>query len=158
MVAPIDTLRTIDLDEVAVVATPKETMMLRDQPTSVTLLGSKQLEQRHVQSIKGVSSVVPNFYIPDYGSRLTTAAYVRGIGSRINTPAVGLYVDNIPFVDKSAFDFALLDVQRIDVLRGPQSTLYGRNAMGGLVRIYTKNPFDYEGSDINLSAGTYNNY
>lgn len=156
--APVDTLRSIDLEEAIVVGTPKETMELREQPTSVTLLGPKQLEQRRVQSIKGVSSVVPNFFIPEYGSHLTTAAYVRGIGSRINTPAVGLYVDNIPFVDKSAFDFALYDVERIDVLRGPQSTLYGRNAMGGLVRIYTKNPFDYEGFDVNLSAGTYNNY
>lgn len=155
---PADTLRSIDLTEAIIVGTPKETMELRELPTSVTLLGPKQLEQRRVQSIKGVSSVVPNFFIPEYGSHLTTAAYVRGIGSRINTPAVGLYVDNIPFVDKSAFDFALYDVQRIDVLRGPQSTLYGRNAMGGLVRIYTKNPFDYEGFDVNLSAGTYNNY
>lgn len=153
-----DTLRTIDLDEVAVVATPKENGALRDQATSVSLVGQRQIEQHRVQSLKGVSSIVPNFFIPDYGSHLTTAAYIRGIGSRINTPAVGLYVDNVPFVDKSAFDFSLYDIERIDVLRGPQSTLYGRNAMGGLVRIYTKDPFNYEGTDLTLGMASYDNY
>lgn len=157
---PADTLRTISLNEtVVVVEGAKELRIPREQPISVTQVGASQLEQRHVQSIKGVSNIVPNFFIPDYGSHLTTAAYVRGIGSRINTPAVGLYVDNIPFVDKSAFDFALYDVKRIDVLRGPQSTLYGRNAMGGLVCIYTESPlWNPTHTDVSLSAGTYNNY
>ena len=81
-------------------------------------------------SIKHLTGLVPNFYMPDYGPRLTSAIYIRGIGSRINTPAVGLYVDNVPYLDKSAFDFNTYDIERIDVLRGPQSTLYGRNAMG----------------------------
>ena len=89
---------------------------------------------------------------------MTTSVYVRGIGSRINTPAVGLYVDNIPFIDKSAFDFNYSDIERIDVMRGPQGTLYGRNTMGGLIRVFTKSPFTYQGTDIRLSAATYNDY
>ena len=68
--------------------------------------------------------------MPDYGSKITSAVYIRGIGSRINTPAVGLYVDNIPYIDKSAFDFNFYDIERIDILRGPQGTLYGRNHDG----------------------------
>lgn len=149
---PADTLRTIDLDEATIVATPKESGTLRQQASSVSTIGSQQLERYQVKSIKGVSTVVPNFFIPEYGSHLTTPVYIRGIGSRINTPAVGLYVDNVPFIDKSAFDFALYDVERVDVLRGPQSTLYGRNAMGGLVRVYTKNPFNYHGTDLSASG------
>lgn len=90
--------------------------------------------------------------MPDYGSSLTSAAYIRGIGSRINTPAVGLYVDNVGYADKSAYDIELLDVERVDVLRGPQATLYGRNAMGGLLRVFTRNPFHYQGTDIRLGT------
>lgn len=97
-------------------------------------------------------------FIPDYGSRLTSAVYIRGIGSRINTPSVGLYVDNIPYIDKSAFDFSYADVERIDVLRGPQGTLYGRNAMGGLIKVHTKSPFSYQGTDFRIGAGTHNAY
>ena len=97
-------------------------------------------------------------FIPDYGSRLTSAVYIRGIGSRINTPSIGLYVDNIPYIDKSAFDFDYSDIERIDVLRGPQGTLYGRNAMGGLIKIHTKSPFSYQGTDFRMGAGTHNAY
>ena len=111
-----------------------------------------------VTSVKSLSALVPNLFIPDYGSKLTTSVYIRGIGSRINTPAIGLYVDNIPFIDKSAFDFNYADVERIDVMRGPQGTLYGRNTMGGLIRVFTKSPFTYQGTDLRLSAATYNNY
>lgn len=66
--------------------------------------------------------------------------------------AVGLYVDNVGYADKSAYDIELLDVERVDVLRGPQATLYGRNAMGGLLRVFTRNPFHYQGTDIRLGT------
>ena len=49
-----------------------------------------------------------------------------------------MYVDNIPYIDKSAFDFNFYDIERIDILRGPQGTLYGRNTMGGLVKVHTR--------------------
>lgn len=157
MAVPADTLRVIDLEEAVAVATPKETGALRDLPAAVSTVGQLQMASHRIASLKGVAAIVPNLFVPDYGSRLTTAVYIRGIGSRMNTPAVGLYVDNVPFIDKSAFDFSLYDVERIDVLRGPQSTLYGRNAMGGLVRVFTKSPFRYEGTDVHLGAGMYDN-
>lgn len=154
-VAENDTLITeSQMGEVVVVSSYKETGVTRQQPLSATLVTSKQMSDQHITSLKGVSSLVPNFFMPDYGSRLTSAIYIRGIGSRINTPAVGMYVDNVPWVDKSAFDFNLFDIERIDVLRGPQGTLYGRNAMGGIVKVQTKNPFRYEGTDVNLGMAT----
>ena len=116
------------------------------------------MQAAQVNSIKNLTGLVPNMFIPDYGSRLTSAVYIRGIGSRINTPSVGLYVDNIPYIDKSAFDFDYSDIERIDVLRGPQGTLYGRNAMGGLIKIHTKSPFSYQGTDLRIGAGTHNAY
>lgn len=156
--APKDTTRVIDIEEVIVIATPKENNRLRQQPLSATSFSQGDMRNNSVTSVKSLSGLVPNLFIPDYGSKLTTSVYVRGIGSRINTPAVGLYVDNIPFIDKSAFDFNYSDIERIDVLRGPQGTLYGRNTMGGLIRVFTKSPFSYQGTDISLGAATYNNY
>ena len=156
--APKDTTRVIDIEEVIVIATPKENNRLRQQPLSATSFSQRDMRNNSVTSVKSLSGLVPNLFIPDYGSKLTTSVYVRGIGSRINTPAVGLYVDNIPFIDKSAFDFNYSDIERIDVLRGPQGTLYGRNTMGGLIRVFTKSPFSYQGTDISLGAATYNNY
>lgn len=153
-----DTVRVVDIEEVVVIATPKENRKLREQPTAVTLLSQQDMQANQVTSIKSLTGLVPNMFIPDYGSKLTSAIYIRGIGSRINTPSVGLYVDNVPYIDKSAFDFNYADIERIDVLRGPQGTLYGRNTMAGLIRVHTKSPFSYQGTDVRLSAGTRNSY
>lgn len=155
---PKDTTKVIDIEEVVVIATPKENNRLRQQALSATSFSQNDMRNNAVTSIKSVSGLVPNLFIPDYGSKLTTSVYVRGIGSRINTPAIGLYVDNIPFIDKSAFDFNYSDIERIDIMRGPQGTLYGRNTMGGLIRVFTKSPFTYQGTDVRLSAATYNDY
>lgn len=155
---PKDTLKVMDIEEILVIAAPKENRKLREQPTAVTLLSQQDMQANQVTSLKSLTALVPNIFIPDYGSKLTSAIYIRGIGSRINTPSVGLYVDNVPYIDKSAFDFDLSDIERIDVLRGPQGTLYGRNTMGGLIKVHTKSPFTYQGTDLRLSAGTYNNY
>lgn len=153
-----DSTRLIDIEELVIIATPKENNRLRQQPLSATSFSQDDMRNKGISSVKTMNGLVPNLFIPDYGSKLTTSVYVRGIGSRINTPAVGLYVDNIPFIDKSAFDFNYSDIERIDILRGPQGTLYGRNTMGGLIRVYTKSPFTYQGTDVSLSAATYNNY
>lgn len=154
---PRDTVRTADIEEVVVIASPKETGKLRESPAAVSIISQADMRARQVRSLKGASALAPNFFMPDYGSRLTSAIYIRGIGSRINTPAAGLYVDNIPYVDKSAFDFSFYDIERIDILRGPQGTLYGRNTMGGLVKVHTRSPFSYQGTDLKLGFATRNN-
>lgn len=155
---PKDTIKVVDVEEILVIASPKENRKLRELPTASTLLSQQDMQASQVTNLKSLTALVPNIFIPDYGSKLTSAIYIRGIGSRINTPSVGLYVDNVPYIDKSAFDFNYSDIERIDVLRGPQGTLYGRNTMGGLIRVHTKSPFSYQGTDLRLSAGTYGNY
>ena len=155
---PKDTVKVVDIEEVVVIATPKENVNLRQQTLSSTSFSQADLKARNLTSVKSISAMVPNLYIPTYGSKLTTATYIRGIGSRVNTPAVGLYVDNIPYINKNAFDFNFSDIERVDVLRGPQGTLYGRNTMGGLIRLYTKSPFNYQGTDLQLGAATYGDY
>ena len=153
-----DTLKVVDVEEITVIAAPKENRKLRELPHAVSLLSQQAMQAAQVTTIKDMTAIVPNLFIPDYGSRLTTAVYIRGIGSRINTPSVGLYVDNIPYINQAAFDFSYADVERIDVLRGPQSTLYGRNAMGGLIKVHTKSPFSYQGTDVRLGAATHGSY
>lgn len=113
-----DSAQVKDIEEVVIVYSPKETGKLRQAPIAVSLFDRTALDDQHTASLKELSAFVPNFYMPDYGSSLTSAAYIRGIGSRINTPAVGLYVDNVGYADKSAYDIELLDVERVDVLRG----------------------------------------
>ncbi len=149
-----DSSRVQNLDEVIVVAQPKETAALRLQPLSSSVLTSYEMRKLQIHDLGQLSDFVPSFQMPQYGSRLTSSIYVRGIGSRIENPSVGVYYDNIPLLSKAAFNHHFYMIDRVDVLRGPQSTLYGQNAEGGLVRIYSKNPMNYQGTDIRLGIGT----
>lgn len=153
-----DTLLTHNMDELVIVSTPKEHVAPNKQPLSSTTLGNSQIKQKNINNIKDLTAHIPGLFIPRYGSRLTSSIYLRGVGSRIGTPAVGMYVDDIPLANMSSMDQDLSDADRIDVLRGPQGTLFGRNTIGGLIRIYTKNPMNYQGTDLMLGAATYNNY
>ncbi len=149
-----DSSRVQNLDEVIVVAQPKETAALRLQPLSSSVLTSYEMRKLQIHDLGQLSDFVPSFQMPQYGSRLTSSIYVRGIGSRIENPSVGVYYDNIPLLSKAAFNHHFYMIDRVDVLRGPQSTLYGQNAEGGLVRIFSKNPMNYQGTDIRLGIGT----
>lgn len=145
----IDTL--VQVEDIHI-TTIKQGLQLHNRAVAATLLREEQIEQRNLTELKQLSLVVPNFHMPDYGSRMTSSIYIRGMGTRIEQPAVGLNVDNIPYLSKDNFDFQLIDIERIEVLRGPQSTLYGRNTMGGVINIYTRSPLSYHGTRI---AATY---
>jgi len=149
-----DSSKVFDIDEVVVVSQPKENFRLRQQSLSSTSVGGFQIQKLGTRDLRELSSYIPNFVMPNYGSRLSSAMYVRGIGSRVNSPAVGIYLDGIPVLSKSAFNLHHYQTSRIDVLRGPQATLYGQNTEGGLVRIYSRNPFEYEGTDLKLGYGS----
>lgn len=149
-----DTSRVVALDELVVVYQSKEQVPLRLQPVSSSLFGEHEIDALKVHDLSELSQYVPSFVMPSYGSRLTSSMYVRGIGSRINNPAVGIYADNIPLMSKAAFNHHFYMLDRVDILRGPQGTLYGQNTEGGLVRLYSKNPMTYQGTDVHLSIGT----
>ncbi|MDD4698275.1 MAG: TonB-dependent receptor, partial [Fermentimonas sp.] len=108
-----------------------------------------------IESLPDLSSYIPNFFIPTYGSKVSTPIYIRGIGARLGSQTVSLYVDNVPSFNPSAFDFEFQDIQRVEVLRGAQGTLYGRNAIGGIVNLYTLSPLTYQGTRFTLSGGNY---
>lgn len=131
---------------------------LRGKPLASTVIGSPDIARRGIVNMHQVSDMVPNFYMPRYGSRITSSIYVRGIGARIDQPAVGLTVDNIPVLNKDNYDFDLDDIVRVDMIRGPQSTMYGRNTMCGLINITTLSPLQYSGVRIKAEGGSYGNY
>lgn len=140
------------LQEITVTAI-KQSADLTLMPLATTTLPHAQIERLGVSSLQGVSQIAPNFYIPQYGSRMTSSIYVRGLGARIDQPAVGLSIDNVPLLNKDAYDFDIADIDRIEVLRGPQSTLYGRNTMAGQINVYTISPLRYQGSRVSAKIG-----
>ncbi len=150
-----DTSRVHDLDEVLVIRQPKEQYRLRLQPISSSMFSGQNILSLGARDLRELSAFVPNFTMPNYGSRYTSSIYVRGTGSRVNSPAVAIYVDGMPLMSKSAFNTHTYDLARVDILRGPQGTLYGLNSEAGLVRLYTKSPMDYQGTDLKMGIGTH---
>lgn len=138
------------LEKVNVVApAAKEESRLQDRAAAISYLPSTSIKAGQIVDVKSLSTTLPNFYNPDYGSRTTSSIYIRGIGSRMDQPAVGLYVNGIPYLNKSAFDFNFSDISSIAVFRGPQGTLYGRNTMAGVISIETQLP------DLGLPSTTF---
>ena len=144
--------------EQIIVSSAKETNEKRTLPGSVSTVSPRMMEDWKITSIVDLSAMIPNFFIPNYGSKMSAPVYIRGVGERSAGQAVGLYVDNAPYLNKSAFNFEFLDVQNIELLRGPQGTLYGRNAMGGIINVTTWSPLDYQRTKLTLTAGNYNLY
>ncbi|MDE7119870.1 MAG: TonB-dependent receptor plug domain-containing protein, partial [Muribaculaceae bacterium] len=152
--AEADTL--MSLREVTVTAIKGGSLANADQ--AVTYIGRTAVENLGLVNMKQAGVIAPNFYIPDYGSRMTSTIYVRGLGTRIDQPVVGLNVDNVPIVNKDNYDFDMADIERIEMLRGPQNILYGRNTMAGLINIYTVSPLSFEGVRLSGSYGSHNTF
>ncbi len=148
-------IRQYDLQE-AVVTSEKREMSALEVPSAISSVSAIQIDQQKIESLRELNSVVPNLFMPTYGSKLTAPIYMRGIGARINMPKIGLYVDNIPYFDKSAYDFNLYDIERIEVLRGPQGTLYGRNALGGIIHVITRPVAKTRKTVLTSKFGNYN--
>ncbi len=147
-------LDQVELREVVIKAS-KDNVTYRSIPASVSVMSSADLYDNEIRTLSSVTATAANFFMPEYGSKLTSPVYIRGIGSRINSPSVGLYVDYVPYFEKAAFGFDFFDIKKIEILRGPQGTLFGRNTMGGIINIVTLSPVDYSGTRLNISAGSY---
>ena len=128
-----------------VTSSVKRESFFSDIPGVSTFL-MRRIEERGIASPKNLSAVVPGLNIPDYGTSMTSTIYVRGLGSRMDNPVIGLYVDDVPIIDKNCYDFSFTDIRRIDFLHGPQGTLYGRNSMLGVLSVETLSPTAYQGA------------
>lgn len=146
--------RQYNVEEVTVVGFKQDAPI--KEALSVTSISAANIRQAEMTSIKDLGYVVPNFFIPEYGTRQNSPVFVRGVGAKTNGPTVGFYIDGVPHMERSAFDDDLFDVSSLEVLRGPQGTLYGRNCIGGIINAYTRSPFDYQGTRVKVGYGRYN--
>ena len=150
-----DSLTHLNLDAVVISGVKNSNNKWTLPITSTTITG-EAIQNNHVFEMKDFTASVPNFIMIDRDTKRTSSVFVRGVGTLINTPGVAMYVDGIPHFEKASFDINLTDIEKIEFLRGPQGTLYGRNAMGGIILVQTKSPFLHQGSRIKLRYGTYN--
>jgi iron complex outermembrane receptor protein len=141
------------LDEVVVTAQKKQELPGR-VPFSVTALSSREVTDYRLWNSKDITAIVPNLYSADPGDG-RNATGIRGIATTSYNPAVATYIDGVNQFSLDSYIFQLLDIERIEVLRGPQGTLYGRNAMGGVINIITKQPSNLFSSFAEISVGNY---
>lgn len=127
------------LSEIVVTANKREEDILK-VATSITSLSSKKVEDTRTWGLKDLTALVPNYSYQELGVASQQLQSIRGIQAFSENPAVSTYIDDVNNLDILANGFAFTDIERIEVLRGPQGTLFGRNAMGGVVNIITKKP------------------
>ena len=140
------------------VTAQKQSQDVQDIPNSITVLDDVAIEDAHITDMDRLSDNVPNLEFYNFGSRRHSLTFMRGIKSLHNAePAIGYYVDGVNYSKSYMFDFPLFDVERIEILRGPQGTLYGRNTMGGVINIYTRKPDNETAISLAGSLGNYDN-
>jgi iron complex outermembrane receptor protein len=141
------------LDAVTVTAQKKEES-LQNIPFSISSISSRQVEEYRLWNSKDITAIIPNLYSADPGDKRNVTS-IRGITTTSYDPAVATYIDGVNQFGLDTYISQLFDVERIEVLRGPQGTLYGRNAMGGVINIITKQPTNTTSGFGEVSIGNY---
>ena len=160
--SPVSAQDGFALEEVVVTARKREEN-LQDTPVAISAFTHSDLELRQITSTHQLGDVTPNLTFdaisPSSGSNSTASIFIRGIGQTdftgITDPGVGLYIDGVYHARAvgSAMDF--LDLDRVEILRGPQGTLFGRNTIGGAVVLHTKRPhMEQVEGDVKFETGT----
>lgn len=129
-----------------------------DVPISITTVSSEQLATANVQNLKDLETIAPGLRV-NAASKFVQAS-IRGIGTGVVTSGVGtnvgLYIDGFYSPNPSAADYELMKIENIQVLKGPQGTLFGRNTTGGAILINSADPSTDTGGEFNVSYGRYN--
>ncbi|PZU26926.1 MAG: TonB-dependent receptor [Stenotrophomonas sp.] len=151
--------KATQLDEVTVTAR-RRSESIQDVPVAVSAFGEEQIKDLQASTVEGLQGAVPNMNIAQgRGSANSVNVFIRGIGQpdalQTFDPGVGMYVDDVYYSRINGALFSLFDIQQLEVLRGPQGTLYGKNSTGGAIKLTTKNPFDNEGGAVEVTAGDY---
>ena len=147
-------------EEIIITARKREENPL-NIPIAVTVLGRINLERRGVENISTISDIVPNVSFSSggtsSGSGSAAVIYIRGVGQNdftpVTDPGVGIYVDGIYLGRTIGAVLDIVDLERLEVLRGPQGTLFGRNTIGGAINLITREPTDETGGRIKLTTG-----
>ncbi len=147
------------LSTVTITATKRE-QTLQDVPVAVSVVDDSTIEKAEIQDLNDLQSVVPSLRVGQLQSSANTNFIIRGFGNGANNvgiePSVGVFVDGV-YRSRSAAQISdLPNLQRVEVLRGPQSTLFGKNASAGVISIVTRKPqFETQGA-IEATAGNFN--
>ena len=145
--------------EIIVTASKRE-QTLQDVPIAVSVTSAESIERAQIRDIKDLSSLVPSLRVNTLQSSANTNFYVRGFGNGANNagiePSVGLFVDGVYRSRSAAMIADLPDVQRVEVLKGPQSTLFGKNASAGVISLVTQKPKFEFGGNVEASYGNFN--
>ncbi|KQM19599.1 TonB-dependent receptor [Novosphingobium sp. Leaf2] len=147
-----------DANAIIVTATKRE-QTLQDVPVAVSVTTGATIERAQIRDIKDLQSLVPSLRVNQLQSSANTNFYIRGFGNGANNagiePSVGLFIDGVYRSRSASMIGDFPDVERIEVLRGPQSTLFGKNASAGVISIVTRKPqFDF-GGNVEASYGNY---
>lgn len=150
------------LDEIVVTARRSEER-LQDVPVSITAMSGDFLERQNVVDAGSLTQLTPNLTIAAQPSSLSAAAvYIRGIGnsepSALSEQGVGIYLDGVYLARAAGVIFDLIDLERVEVLRGPQGTLFGRNTIGGAVQFVSRKPSDDFGLSVKTGYGRFNDW
>ncbi|MEO5892352.1 MAG: TonB-dependent receptor [Ferruginibacter sp.] len=144
----------VQLEAVTVTAEKKEEL-LQNIPVSITALSARQVTEFRLWNVKDLTAIVPNLYAGNSGDERNVTS-IRGITTTSYDPSVATYIDGVNQFSLDTYIPQLSDIERIEVLRGPQGTLYGRNAMGGVINIITKQPTNSTSGFVELNVGNYN--
>jgi outer membrane receptor for ferric coprogen and ferric-rhodotorulic acid len=133
--------RPVEIEQMTVTA-QKQEENVQEVPMSITVFDSLDIEDKKIESIRDMADFVPNLMIYQYGASGKNAPTMRGITAapesfRVST---GLYVDGVPVLTGIGFVNEMLDIERIEVLRGPQGTIYGKGTESGAINIITRQP------------------
>jgi iron complex outermembrane receptor protein len=145
---------TAQLDDVVVTAEKKEESVQKI-PAAITALSAKQVNEFRLWNSKQLTAIIPNMYSNNSGDERNVTS-IRGITTTSYEPAVATYIDGVNQFSLDTYIATLFDVERIEVLRGPQGTLYGRNAMGGVINIITRQPTNTTNAFAEINIGNYN--
>jgi iron complex outermembrane receptor protein len=141
------------LGEVSVSADRRETREAVT-PASITTFGTRDIRGFRLWDLKEISALVPGLYSADPGDGRNVTT-IRGIGTTSYDPAVVTYIDGVSQFNLDTYIPQLIDVERIEVLRGPQGTLFGRNAMGGVIQVTTRRPGNRTRVGLETSHGNF---
>jgi iron complex outermembrane receptor protein len=150
-----------ELADIIVTATRREER-LRDVPIADTAVSAKKLEEQQIADVTTLANIVPNMQAKPSLNPLQITLAIRGVTQLIASPAVdppiGTYVDGVYNVLNAGSNIAMIDMERVEVLKGPQGTLFGRNTIGGAISITTMKPQDSFGGYVQQDAGNYGAY
>ncbi|HWH84983.1 MAG TPA: TonB-dependent receptor [Burkholderiaceae bacterium] len=143
-----------------VITSRKRAETLTQTPAAVSSFNAADIGERNIETLSDIGKYVPNLDINRFGvgNPAHAAIFIRGIGLQdhiITTdPGVGVYLDGIYLGRQMGANLNLANIERVEVLRGPQGTLYGKNTLGGAINIITAQPGDEEVSKVDLKLGT----